>query len=218
MADVLPDRYRIVVVLGAGLGLRQGEIFGLSPHDVDFLRGSVAVGRQVRLFQDGKQAFSFPKARKTREVPLPAVVRDELARYVAAYPARSVTLPWGEPGDEEATVPLVLTSRESKAVARPYFNSGIWRPALQRCGIERSRQNGCHALRHHYASVLLDAGESIKAVSEYLGHSDPGFTLRLYSYLMPSSHERSRQAIDAAWRSGPMMPIAESGGGMDRSS
>ena len=59
-----------------------------------------------------------------------------------------------------------------------------------------------HALRHHYASVLLDAGESIKAVSEYLGHSDPGFTLRVYTHLMPTSHERSRQAIDAAWRSG----------------
>jgi hypothetical protein len=28
-----------------------------------------------------------------------------------------------------------------------------------------------HALRHFYASVLLDAGESIKALSEYLGHS-----------------------------------------------
>jgi hypothetical protein len=27
---------------------------------------------------------------------------------------------------------------------------------------------------HFYASVLLDAGESIKARSEYLGHSDPG--------------------------------------------
>jgi integrase len=31
-----------------------------------------------------------------------------------------------------------------------------------------------HALRHAYASVLLEAGESIKALSEYLGHSDPG--------------------------------------------
>jgi hypothetical protein len=34
-----------------------------------------------------------------------------------------------------------------------------------------------HALRHFYASVLLDAGESIKALSEYLGHSDPGLTV-----------------------------------------
>lgn len=56
-----------------------------------------------------------------------------------------------------------------------------------------------HALRHAYASVLLDAGESIKALSEYLGHSDPGFTLRTYTHLLPSSETRSRKAIDDAF-------------------
>lgn len=64
--------------------------------------------------------------------------------------------------------------------------------------VERTRENGMHALRHYYASVLLDAGESIKALSEYLGHTDPGFTLRTYTHLMPSSSERARKAVDAA--------------------
>jgi len=31
-----------------------------------------------------------------------------------------------------------------------------------------------HALRHFYASVLLDAGESVKALGGYPGHSDRG--------------------------------------------
>ncbi|WP_247659256.1 hypothetical protein [Micromonospora sp. U56] len=35
-----------------------------------------------------------------------------------------------------------------------------------------------HVLRHTYASVLLDAGASIKTLSAYVGHADPGFTLR----------------------------------------
>ncbi|WP_240926281.1 tyrosine-type recombinase/integrase [Streptomyces sp. JB150] len=56
-----------------------------------------------------------------------------------------------------------------------------------------------HALRHAYASVLLDAGESIRALSEYLGHSDPGFTLRTYTHLLPSSETRTRKAIDDAF-------------------
>lgn len=56
-----------------------------------------------------------------------------------------------------------------------------------------------HALQHAYASVLLDAGESIKALSEYLGHSDPGFTLRTYTHLLPSSGRRTRKAIDDAF-------------------
>jgi integrase len=56
-----------------------------------------------------------------------------------------------------------------------------------------------HVLRHTYASVLLDAGESINAPSLYLGHSDPGFTLRTYTHLMPSCEDRTRRAIDKAF-------------------
>ncbi|MBQ1065993.1 MULTISPECIES: tyrosine-type recombinase/integrase [unclassified Micromonospora] len=57
-----------------------------------------------------------------------------------------------------------------------------------------------HALRHFYASSLLDAGESIKALASYLGHADPGFTLRVYTHLMPASEERTRKAIDNLFR------------------
>ena len=62
-----------------------------------------------------------------------------------------------------------------------------------------TRANGTHALRHFYASALLDGGESIRAVSEYLGHADPGFTLRVYTHPMPSSAERTHKAIDAVF-------------------
>jgi integrase len=199
VVEALPDRYGIVAVLGAGLGLRQGEIFGLSPGDVDFLRSTVDVRRQVKLYGTGRQAFALPKGGKTRTVPLPDAVRDALAVYLAQLPAVEVTLPWGSPGGEPVTVELVLTSRERKALARPHFNSYVWKPALVAADIPTTRANGCHALRHHFASVLLDAGESVKALSEYLGHSDPGFTLRTYTHLMPSSHDRTRRAIDTAW-------------------
>lgn len=56
-----------------------------------------------------------------------------------------------------------------------------------------------HVLRHTYASVLLDAGESIKALSLHLGHADPGFTLRVHTHLLPNSEDRTRRAIDAAF-------------------
>jgi len=41
------------------------------------------------------------------------------------------------------------------------------------------------------------------ALSEYLGHHDPGFTLRVYAHLMPSAHDRLRSAIDTAAESAP---------------
>jgi integrase len=195
----LPDQWRVVLELGVGLGLRQGEIFGLSPDDVDFLRGTVEVRRQVKILGGNKLLFGLPKGNKTRTVPLPSTVRDLLAVYLAERPARAVTLPWGALDGEPTTAHLVLTTRERKALNRNYFNTYIWKPALVAAGVESSRQNGMHALRHHYASVLLDAGESIKAVSEYLGHADAGFTLRTYTHLMPSSSERTRKAVDEAF-------------------
>lgn len=48
--------------------------------------------------------------------------------------------------------------------------------------------------------MLLAGGVDIRALSEYLGHHDPAFTLRVYSHLMPGSEDRARQAIEAALR------------------
>ena len=57
-----------------------------------------------------------------------------------------------------------------------------------------------HALRHHYASVLLHAGESVVAVAERLGHENAALVLSTYGHLMPNSEERTRAAVDGAWR------------------
>ena len=64
-----------------------------------------------------------------------------------------------------------------------------------------------YALRHFYASVRLDAGENINALSAHLGHTDPGFTLRTYTHLMPSSETRTRAAVDAVWAA----PVTDDG-------
>jgi hypothetical protein len=78
-----------------------------------------------------------------------------------------------------------------------------WKRALRTAGVEPTRANGMHALRHYYASVLLDDGVSIRALAEYLGHADSGFTLRTYTHLMPTSEDRARQAVDAAFSREP---------------
>lgn len=41
-------------------------------------------------------------------------------------------------------------------------------------------------------------GVSIRALADYLGHQDPGFTLRVYAHLMPEAEGRARAAMDAA--------------------
>jgi integrase len=177
----LPDRYRAVGVVAAGCGLRQGEVFGLRVRDVDFLRRQLHVEQQVKLL-GGRVKLAPPKGSKTRTVPLPDAVGTELAEHLRRWPAE---------GDD-----LVFTSREGKPINRNHFNPYTWKPALQAAAVPPTRDNGMHALRHFYASVLIDAGESVRAVADYLGHADPGFTLRVYAHLFPSSEERARKAVD----------------------
>ncbi|MFC4628295.1 tyrosine-type recombinase/integrase [Promicromonospora alba] len=151
----------------------------------------------MKLFNGNRQAFALPKFEKTREVPLPATVSKELKDHLKRNPAVAVTLPWKDTDGPPTTVNLIITSRERKALNRNYFNPFIWKKALEKAGVPDERDNGCHMLRHVYASTLLHDGESIKAVSEYLGHSDPGFTLRTYTHLMPGSDKRTRKAVDS---------------------
>lgn len=195
VAAALPSRYRVLVAIGAGCGLRQGEIFGLAVEDVDFLRGVVHVRRQVKIV-GGRQVYAPPKGRKVRDVPLPSSVASAMAAHLQEWPAVPVELPWEPKAGEVRRERLLLTTRERTALQRNYVNAQVWKPALVEAGCDATRENGMHALRHFYASVLLDGGESIRALAEYLGHADPGFTLRVYTHLMPASEERTKRAVD----------------------
>jgi len=181
--DAHPDRWRAIPVVAAGCGLRQGEVFGLRVSDVDFLRHKVLVCQQVKLV-GSKPILAPPKGQKTREVSLPDHVAVELAEHLRQYPALDG---------------LVFTTRTGHRMNRNTFNTRVWKAALSAAGVETARGNGMHALRHWYASVQLEAGTSIRALAEYLGHADPGFTLRTYTHLMPTSEDRAREAIDAAF-------------------
>jgi integrase len=107
-------------------------------------------------------------------------------------------LPWEEPGGEPVTAELILVSVTGKAMNRNTFNTYGWKPALEAAGIPASRANGCHALRHYFASTLLHHGVGIKAVSDYLGHSSAAITLGIYAHTMPAAHDQMRQVIDAS--------------------
>lgn len=202
MRSELPERYRAMVDLAGGCGMRQGEVLGLAVDDVDFVEGVVHIVRQVKLIA-AKQVFALPKGGKARTVPLPESVARALEVHIAQHPPLAVALPWRSVDGSPVTHPLLFPNAGGRAVNRFSFNLKAWRPALDKAGIPRGRENGMHALRHFYASVLLDAGESIKALSEYLGHHDPGFTLRTYTHLMPSSEKRTREAVNRAFEDGP---------------
>jgi integrase len=144
-------------------------------------RGKVRVEWQTS--PDGKRRTAPKTPRSRRTLPLPGVVADALAAHVTEYPP-------AEDGSIFTTVAGFLFRHE-------HYGSRIFATAVRRAGLPAGTTS--HHLRHHYASVLLAAGESVVAVAERLGHENATLVLKTYGHLMPDSEDRTRRAIDAAW-------------------
>ncbi|WP_184983430.1 tyrosine-type recombinase/integrase [Sphaerisporangium rubeum] len=100
-------------------------------------------------------------------------------------------------------MPPILTSSLPHVSPCPDLSSaglclGRWQASAQDLYL-----SGFHALRHHFVSVWLADGVDVRSLAEFLGHHDPGFTLRTYTHLMPSGGERMRKAIDRAFSAAP---------------
>ena len=176
----VPDRYRALVVLGAGTGLRQGEAFGLTLDRIDFLRRTLRVDRQLVLMPGDGPFLGPPKTKDShRTIPLPQVVIHALADHLAKYPTT-------QDG-------FVFTNDDGQPIRRTRF-SVMWRKAVMNSGAPSG--TGYHALRHYYASLLIRHGESVKVIQSRLGHHDATETLNTYAHLWPDSEDRTRAAID----------------------
>lgn len=197
--DDLAAEYQAIATLGAGCGLRQGELFGIAKEDIDFLKRTVTIRRQVKLVKK-QLVFGLPKGDKVRVVPLPDSVGLDLAAHMQQFPPTPITLAWEDPDGsktDSAALLFVWTGPQTPgAINRNTFNHR-WYSAREAAGLSHERKNGMHLLRHTFASACLSEGVDIKTLAEWLGHEDPGFTLRTYAHLMPNAADKGRAAVDA---------------------
>lgn len=184
-----PSELRLIPLIGATCGLRQGELFGLRTQDIDLENSIIHVRQQIKVVHY-QPIPCLPKGTKTRSVPMPEYVRDELVEFLdTCHPLE------GERTLEPSEAGIIFTLRERKPINKNYFNTAYWHKTLKAAEISRMRTSGMHGLRHYCASMWLEKGVSIKAVSEYLGHSDAGFTLRTYTHLLGNSDDSARSAF-----------------------
>lgn len=193
ITSCLREKYLITLRAGSELGLRIGEIYGLSPDDLH--NREVQVKRQIRTIktETGKEVvvFALPKRGKTRIVPIP----DSLSAFLDTLPTSLVTLPWKTADGNPVTVRTYLSLR-GKALSRRGLYAA-WNDAMAAAGIVSvPYQDKFHRLRHTYASRLLRNGVDIRSLAQYLGHDDPGFTLRRYCHFMTGSGDDVRRIFD----------------------
>jgi integrase len=186
----MDDRFKALIVVGAGTGLRPGELFGLQVDDVNFLRRSLTVSRQLQEVPGGVIAVPPKTFSSTRTIPISAVILEALAEHIRTYP----------PGPQG----WLFTAVQGGTIRSTNFMRTYWRPAARTAGIPSG--TGLHALRHHYASVLIAGSLSVKVVSERLGHTNTNLTLNTYTHLWPEDEDRTRAVIEAALRTTVSVP------------
>jgi len=182
IAGALDDRYRALVMLAAGTGMRQGECFGLTIDRVDFLRKRITVDRQRNTVAESEELFGPLKTPASdRVIPIADSTVFELSEHLRKY----------ETGPEG----LIFTTEGGLPMQRNRFGD-LWRGMRRRSDDVPDRAK-FHDLRHFYASLLIREGESVKVVQARLGHASASETLDTYSHLWPDSEDKTRSAVDA---------------------
>lgn len=185
-----------LVTLAAHTGLRQGELLGLAWDDLDLDLARVSVRRSLTWTKSDGFAMKEPKtaaSRRTVVIPRPAVAA-MLSHKEAQKRAGLLRAPvfCTKSGGH---VFRGNVSRSLKAVIDRINDPHDRKGGRPKEGAppppERARLNlvpdglRFHDLRHTHASILLSKGQSLRAVSVRLGHSNPALTLRIYAHCLP---------------------------------
>jgi integrase len=168
--------------LCAFAGLRLGEAAAVQVGDIDFLRRTLKVSRQVQRGGGSGVEVRAPKYGSERTVFLPDGLLAMLSQQVArrnVSDAQNVADMWLFV-DSTGTLPTHQNSVSDR-----------WRTNCKRAGVTGFT---LHDLRHFYASGLIAAGCDVVTVQRALGHAQASTTLNVYAHLWPSAEDRTRAA------------------------
>lgn len=157
-------------------GLRRGELLALRWQDIDAVAGVIRVRRSYR-----RGEFGTPKSRRSsRAVPLAERVGVELEQH-------RLRSDFTEQRD------LVFAHPSSGRVLDPSRVRKDFQTDREAAGLRPLR---FHDLRHTFGTRMAAAGAPLRALQEWLGHSDYKTTM-LYADYAPDSSQGATWAARA---------------------
>jgi integrase len=178
LLEVADEDFAPFLGLCAFGGLRLGEAAGIQVGDIDFLRRTLKVSRQVQRGGGPNIEIRAPKYGSERTVFLPDGLLAMLSQQVARRGMSPIQDTW-----------LFVGGGDNP----PHQNTvgHRWRLTCRRTGITGIT---LHDLRHFYASGLIASGCDVVTVQRAMGHAKATTTLNTYAHLWPTAEDRTRAA------------------------
>jgi site-specific recombinase XerD len=155
--DPLAARDRAMLELAYAAGLRAEELVNLDLADLD---------------PDGEELRVTGKGAKTRIVPAGEPAWRALARYVERARPRLATAAASAPGSGGRAEPALFLSKSGRRLSTSDVRRRLAKWA-RRAGLPPDFPTGLspHALRHSFATHLLEGGADLRTIQELLGHA-----------------------------------------------
>ncbi len=170
LVRALPAEFRLYVTFMATVGVRPGEAKELRYGDI--LNGQrVRVSRAVKRTKGQTSTVGNTKTGVERVVCVPPALLDAVkveveARYKRTPPPNA----------------LLFASGNNRHINPATFNRA-WAAAKKDALPDWLHGLRAYDLRHTAASMLINRGASVLAVSRQLGHADAAITLKVYAHL-----------------------------------
>ena len=180
------DALNVALLLCLNTGVRRGELAGFRVGDYKQRTSSITV--KSNLVQTTKGLVrKVPKSKHSRRnISLSPGMCDVLDAYLRWQSYMLDAHGIRQRGD----TPLFCDCERCQPI-HPRMYAKHLRVLVDKLGLDKSIH--LHTLRHTHATTLLDLGVNIKTISERLGHSDVGVTLRIYSHVLPGRDEQAAQ-------------------------
>jgi len=174
------SRMEALLHLAVSTGMRQMEILGLKWKDLDWIKRTLKVERQLDR-EDGVQ-FSPPKTRNGRRT---VVLGDRTIEVLHRHYERQDEAR-KKAGESWTEYGLIFTSANGTPI---HFRNFLrdYKNLLKLAGLPDIR---FHDLRHTAASLMLNHGIPVIIVSRRLGHAKPSITLDIYGHLIPACKKK----------------------------
>jgi integrase len=180
-----PD-VKTLFLLDAMTGLRRGEVLALQWRDIDWLNSEVLVERAISRMKatDGVHKYQYglntTKGGRSRRVGLPPC-------GCRISPDSSKRLPEPPAGED------FIFTRGGTFIDPEYFTKWIAIPLVREATNGRVRR--FHDLRHFFASMLIENGESPKYLQDQVGHASIT-TFDTYGHLMPQAKRAASKKLE----------------------